>query len=196
MFGLPAQSEVGTPLPKTALYAKFGLKAAEREAFDADVSRIVIANCIDSRLVQVGSTTQSIYLLAVTLKRKNYDPRNIIMLSRLIEQNIVFALIYESEVQLATYCTRLVTSLWQPSDTLFLTLDGLNLDTVWDNLIASIGHITVAEGNSVAQQIVIDDARAKLLKQIEQLEKRARAEKQPRKKLELFEKIKELKQKL
>ena len=45
----------------------------------------------------------------------------------------------------------------------------------------------------MAQQIVIDDARAKLLKQIELLEKRARAEKQPRKKLELFERLKELK---
>ena len=35
---------------------------------------------------------------------------------------------------------------------------------------------------------------AKLMKQIEQLEKKARAEKQPRKKLEFYSKIKSLKQ--
>jgi len=34
------------------------------------------------------------------------------------------------------------------------------------------------------------------MKQIEQLEQKARIEKQPRKKLELFEKLKELKKKL
>jgi hypothetical protein len=42
----------------------------------------------------------------------------------------------------------------------------------------------------------MDDTQAKLMKQKEQLEKKARAEKQPRKKLELFEKLKELKNKL
>ena len=45
-------------------------------------------------------------------------------------------------------------------------------------------------------EIVINDAYNKLLKQIEVLEKRARTEKQPRKKLELFEQLKELKKKL
>lgn len=34
------------------------------------------------------------------------------------------------------------------------------------------------------------------MKQIEQLERKARAEKQPRKKLELFEKLKELKKEI
>ena len=62
--------------------------------------------------------------------------------------------------------------------------------------VATIGGITISEGHSVAQQITMDDAQAKLMKQIEQLEKKARAEKQPRKKLELFEKLKELKNKL
>ena len=45
-------------------------------------------------------------------------------------------------------------------------------------------------------QIAEDDAHAKLMKQIEQLEKKVRAEKQPRKKLELFERLKELKKKI
>ena len=196
MFGLPENSVVGKQLPKTAIYAKFAMNTAERERFDADISRIAIANVVDTRHLAEGKDVKSIYVFTVQLKHKDYDLKNIATLAKLIEQNILFALLYDDEVQLAVYCTRLVTSPWQPSDTLALTLDGLNLDTVWDNLVASIGHITVTEGKSVAQQIMIDDARAKLLKQIEQLEKRARAEKQPRKKLELFEKIKELKQKL
>lgn len=193
MLGLPENSTVGKQLPKTAIYAKFAMNTAERERFDADISRIVIAHVIDSRHLAEGKDVKSIYILSVQLKRKEYDPKNIITLAKLIEQNIIFALNAEGDTQLAVYCTRLVTSEWRRNEEVTISLDGLNLDNAWDNLIASIGGIAITEGNSVAEQIVIDDARAKLMKQIEQLEGKARAEKQPRKKLELFERLKELK---
>lgn len=196
MFGLPENSTVGKQLPKTAIYAKFAMNTAERERFDADISRIVIAHVIDSRHLAEGKDVKSIYILSVQLKRKDYDPKNIITLAKLIEQNIIFALAAEGDTQLAVYCTRLVTSAWRSIEEVTISLDGLNLDKAWDNLIASIGSIAITEGNSVAEQIVIDDARAKLMKQIEQLEGKARAEKQPRKKLELFERLKELKKNL
>ena len=196
MFGLPENTHVGKALPKTAIYAKFAMNTAEREKFDADISRITIANVVDTRQLAEGEDVKSIYVFTVQLKHKEYDPKNIATLAKLIEQKIVFALMFENEVQLAVHCTRLVNSEWRPTDDVTIELDGLDLDKVWDNLVATIGGITISEGHSVAQQITMDDAQAKLMKQIEQLEKKARAEKQPRKKLELFEKLKELKNKL
>ena len=196
MFGLPENSNVGKQLPKTAIYAKFAMNTTERECFDADISRIAISNVVDTRHIAEGKDVKSIYVFAVQLKRKEYDKKNIITLAKLIEQNIIFALMFEQEVQFAVYCTRLVTSEWQTADSATLLLEGLNLDNVWENLVANVGGITIGNGKSVAEQIVADDAHAKLIKQIELLEKKARAEKQPRKKLELFEKIKELKKKL
>ena len=196
MFGLPENSVVGKQLPKTAIYAKFAMNTAERERFDADISRMSIANVVDKRHISEGSKVKSFYLLAVQLKRREYDPKNIVALSKLIDQNILFALIFEEEVQLATYCTRLVTSEWQPTEDVTIPLMGLNLDSVWENIVATIGNITIVGSNSVAEQIVADDTQAKLMKQIEQLEQRCRTEKQPRKKLELFEKLKELKKRL
>ena len=135
-------------------------------------------------------------MLTVQLKHKEYNPKNIVALSKLIDQKMVFALMFEDETQLATYCTRLITSQWQPTDDVKVPLTGLNLDSVWENIVAAIGSITIVGSNSISEQIAEDDAHAKLMKQIEQLEKKARAEKQPRKKLELFEKLKELKKKL
>lgn len=196
MFGLPAHTEVGTQLPKKSIYAKFAMNSSEKEKFDADISRIVIANAVDGRHLAEGEKIKSFYVLAVQLKDKEYDPKNIVALVKLINQNILFALTYESEVQLAVYCTRLVTSNWQPTEEVSIPLNGLNLDAVWDNIVALIGDITIAEGKSVSEQIAEDDAYAKLMKQIEQLEKKTRTEKQPRKKLELFEKLKELKKRL
>lgn len=196
MFGLPTHTEVGTQLPKKSIYAKFAMNTAEKEKFDADISRIVIANAVDGRHVAEGEKVKSFYVLAVQLKRKEYDSKNIVSLVKLINQNILFALTYENEVQLAVYCTRLVTSDWQSIDNVAVLLRGLNLDAVWENIVASIGDITIVEDKSVAEQIVEDDAHAILMKQIEQLEQKARTEKQPRKKLELFEKLKELKKRL
>ena len=196
MFGLPENSYVGKQLPKAAIYAKFAMTSAERERFDADVSRITIANVINTRHLAEGKDVKSIYVFAIQLKRKEYDAKNIVALTKLIEQNIVFALMFEGETQLAVYCTRLITSEWLPDTDVVISLNGLNLDNVWDNIISKIGSINIIGNNSVAEQIVIDDAYNKLLKQIETLEKKARVEKQPRKKLELFEQLKELKKKL
>lgn len=196
MFGLPENSYIGKQLPKAAIYAKFAMTSAERERFDADVSRITIANVINTRHLAEGKDVKSIYVFAIQLKRKEYDAKNIVALTKLIEQNIVFALMYEGETQLAVYCTRLITSEWLPDTDVVISLNGLNLDNVWDNIISKIGSINVVGNNSIIEQIVLDDAYNKLLKQIEALEKKARVEKQPRKKLELFEQLKELKKKI
>lgn len=56
-----------------------------------------------------------------------------------------------------------------------------------------LGDITIEEGNSLDEQITVNEAKAKLEKQIEDLEKKARSEKQPRKRLEYFEQLKKLK---
>ena len=55
------------------------------------------------------------------------------------------------------------------------------MDAVWENVIVQIGNIRMQIRNAVDQQIVIDEQRDKPEKEIAQLEKLARAEKQPKK---------------
>ena len=86
-----------------------------------------------------------------------------------------------------------VSSAWQPMDGATLPLSGLNLDTVWENIVTHIGQIDVEEGNTLAEQIANNDQRAKLLAQISTLERKMANEKQPRRKREYFEQIKKLK---
>ena len=201
MYGLPQTTEVRKQLPKKAIYAKFELKPSQRESFDADIARIDIVAVISPSTVPAiaeGKEVKEIYLLTLQMKRKEYDSKNIALLTKLIPQRMVFVLQFEEQTQFAIYHTKLITSAWQLTthNSLLITIKGLNLDAVWENIVTHIGQIEVADGNTLAEQIVADDAHAKLIKQIELLEKKARAEKQPRKKLELFEKIKVLKKKL
>ena len=197
MYGLPHTTEVRKQLPKKAIYAKFELKPAQRDGFDADVSRIDIVAVVSPTTVPAvaaGENIKELYVLAVQLKRKEYDEKNIAMLSKLIPQNILFALQYEDQTQLAIYHTKLIRSDWEPTDETTITLSGLNLDTVWENIIKAIGEIQVQEGKTLTEQIVDDEVRAKTLKLIADLEKKMAKESQPRKKRELFEQIKKLKQ--
>ena len=198
MYGLPHTTEIRKQLPKKAIYAKFELKPAQREGFDADVSRIDIVTVVSPTTVPAiaaGEDIKEFYMLAVQLKRKDYDEKNIAMLSKLIPQNILFALQYEDETQLAVYHTKLIRSDWKPTDETSIGLTGLNLDTVLENIIKAIGEIQVQEGKTLTEQIQDDEQRAKIKKQIEELEKKCRSEKQPRKRIELYNRLQELKRK-
>lgn len=199
MYGLPHTTEIRKQLPKKAIYAKFELKPAQRDGFDADVSRIDIVAVVSPTTVPAiasGEDIKEFYVLAVQLKRKDYDEKNIAMLSKLIPQNILFALQYEEKTQLAIYHTKFIKSDWKPTDEATICLTGLNLDTVWENIIKAIGEIQVQEGKTLTEQIQDDERFAKLKKQIEELDRKCRAEKQPRKRFELYERIKKLKREL
>ena len=198
MYGLPQTTEVRKQLPKKAIYAKFDLKPSQRESFDADIARIDIVAVISPSTVPAiaeGKEVKEIYLLALQMKRKEYDSKNIALLTKLIPQKMVLALHYNDEVQFAVHHTKLITSEWQllTSNSSFLIIKGLTLDTVWDNIVKSIGQIDVENGNTLTEQIATNDQREKLLAQIATLERKMAIEKQPRRKREYFEQIKQLK---
>ena len=199
MLGLPIATEINKQLPKKAIYAKFELKPAQRDHFDEDVAKLAIVNIISPTTIPAlpkGEQIECIYVIDVQLKKQHYDPKNIQLLSKLIPQKMVFALRYKDSIQLAINHTKLICSSWTNASNTTLTLQGLNLDRVWENIVISIGDIQIEEGNSLDEQMAVDEAKAKLEKQIADLEKKARNEKQSRKRLEYFEELKSLKTKL
>lgn len=198
MYGLPKSTEVKKPLPKAQLFKQLGWTASQRERFDGDVSRLDFSHWISPRTIPaiaVGNEVKEIFVVDVALKRRNYDIKSIILLARSIPQQIIFALHWENEVQLAAYHTKLFVTAWQflTPNSSFLIIEGLTFDAVWSNLISSIGSFSVEQQNSLTEQIKIDTERAKIEKQIAALEKQMYASKQPRRKRELFEEIKKLK---
>ncbi len=194
MLSLPKSTELKKQLPKNAIYAKFNMNNAQKERFDADISRINIIAEISPSTTNIakGETVSSIYIVQVMLKRKEFDERTIIQLSKLIDQNMILALEFENMTKLAIYHTKLLQSEWCDKEDAKIELKGLNLDKVWESIIKQIGDIEVSEGLSLDEQISQNEERAKLEKEIARLEKQARAEKQPKKKFELVQKINEL----
>jgi uncharacterized membrane protein (DUF106 family) len=81
-------------------------------------------------------------------------------------------------------------------DNACIKLLGLDLDAVWENLVTQISGIVVTDDHSLDEQIVIEQEKAKLLKQIEELDRKARKEMQAKKKFEMFQRLKEYQKKL
>lgn len=199
MYGLPTSTEVKKQLPKKAIYAKFNMPTSQREHFDADIARLDIVGMVSSKTVPAlaeGEEVKEIYILAIQLKRKEYDTKNIALLTKLIPQKMVFALHYEEDVQFAIYHTKLITSEWQTSEEASLPLLGLNLGAVWENIVTHIGQIKISEGNSLAEQIKVEEMRTKVKAQIASLTQRLNKEKQFNRQMEINAEIKSLRKQL
>lgn len=199
MFGLPATTAINKPLYKKAVFEKFNLKTAERERFDADISRMALVARVSPATVPAlseGQTIKGFYVLQVVLKHKEYNVQNILLLHKLIPQQIVFALQFEEQTQLCIFHTRLQQSEWKQTEAIDIPLKGLSLDDVWNNIVATIGDLDIEAEESIEEQIINREQHEKLLRQIETLEKRCRVEKQTRKKYELHQQILKLKEEL
>ncbi|HAE62557.1 MAG TPA: DUF4391 domain-containing protein [Eubacteriaceae bacterium] len=199
MFGLPKSTEINKQLPKKAIFEKFKPNPADKKLFDEQINRILIVGEISPQTVNVapGNEVKAIYILLVIMKTKACDKKNIALLSKSIGQRMLFALQYQDKVQFAAYrADRVLISESKPFDNWQLKLNGLDLGSIWDDLIVTISDIDLAEGKAIDETIIENEYREKLIKQIAVLEKKAMNERQPRRKWELAEELNKLKKQL
>lgn len=193
MLGLPQSTEVRRPLPKAGLYRQFAWKPSQRESFDRAVARLDFVNWIAPRTlptIAVGEEVKEIFVVEVSLKRRDFDLKHIVLLGKSIPQRIVYVLCYEDEIMMAAYHTKLFALPWQASESAALPLNGLNLDAVWQNIVTSIGQFSIEQDRTLNEQIQVNEEHSKLERQIAALEHQMNTTRQPRQKRELFEKLK------
>ncbi len=195
MFGLPRSTEMNCPLPKKAIFDKFKPKAADRRRFYSEIQRLALVHEVSPATVNSapGEHVAAFYVVLVHLRAPECDMRNLALLAKLIPQNMLFALEHEGKVRLAVFrAGRVVQSDWKLRDEWNITLTGLSLDAVWENIIAQIGGVEIAEGRTLDEQLAADAEQDKLRRKIERLDKQVWNEKQPRRKWELAEKARRL----
>lgn len=200
MFDLPKTSEIRKPLHKKLIYEKYAaeLTGNKKDRFDTDISRMIITNEISEVSVNIKATEEvsSIFVLQVELKTKEYDDKNIVMISKLFGQKLLIILHYENKYQLAIYETRLLKSDWKNEEEILLKLTGLDLGSVWDNFVTQVSGINVQDGNTLVEQINVEAEKEKLRKKIADLEIKARKEVQSKKKFEMVQRVNLYKERL
>ena len=193
MFGLPKTTEIRKNIHKKILYEKFSgeLNGDKKNRFDDDISRIIIINEISENSINIRATEdiKSIFVVQIELKKKEYNDKNIILVSKLFGQKLLLVLHFEDKYQLAIYETQLLKSEWKNEDDIKLHLSGFDLNIVWENLVTTVSGISAIDGKTLSEQINIEAEKRKLRKKIEDLESKARKEEQSKKKFEIHQQI-------
>lgn len=200
MFDLPKASEIRRPLHKKLIYERYAteLSGNKRDRFDADISSMIITNEISEASVNIKATENiaAIFVIQIELKSREYDDKNIIMISKLFGQKLLIVLHYENKYQFAIYETRLLKSGWKNEEEISLKLNGLDLESVWNNFVIQVSGIDVQAGNTLTEQINVEAEKEKLRKQIADLELKARKEVQAKKKFEMVQRVNLYKERL
>ena len=195
MYGLPQSTEVSRQLPKTTIYKKFNVSSKDQALIDRDISRLDIVNEISGRTTAInpGEKVQSFFVVKVQLKRMDYDPVSITKLMDMIGQKCIFALSFLGEVSFACNYIKLFSSNFLKESESSLVLEGLNLDTAWENMLADIIGVKHIEETGLDFQVHRKIKLDEMYKNLDRLKKNEKKEIQPRKKHELHSKVIKLK---
>ena len=211
MFDFPKSTEFNKRIPKQKFYEKIDVSPALKKVFVEQIKLIHWRNKLAESTLNIapGQAVTEIEVIEIKLTQPQLDEAVLRQIDKEIPYHILFVLSYGNKVQAWTgykeaaesgnnafKVGRYYHTEWMLEDELTLEIEGLNMDAVWENIIVQIGGITVEQGNTLDEQIAADEHRQKIEKEIAKLEKQARAEKQPKKKFELAQQIKKLKDEL
>ena len=199
MFGFPADSEFKKIVPKEKLFGRVGLlkpaTATQKAMFNADVSQVILTNAISPKVmnVGVGQHVQGFFVAKAVLKTKSFNEKSVeMLLHRIGQKYILLALCYGETCRIALkhgdyliYGKDFVSL-----DTFSFTLQGIDLDDVWNGIVKQVAGEPWNDSLSVAENLDIHEHIKKLQKEIASLEKKARAENQPARKFEFFNQMK------
>lgn len=213
MLNFPLSTIFGKKVPKESFYTKMEISTSIKRSFVDDIEQIVWLNKLSSKTINVGvgKKVLEIEVLQVTLKKKNCNYLVYEFIDKNLPQYTVFVLNFKDESQLlinfkepienkkgkfkiiASYKTD-----WVPSSEITLTIDGLNVDMVYEGFVKQIADnkIIVPVESDIKQSIETSQTIEKLEKRITELENKIQKEKQFNIQLKYSNKVKELQKQL
>lgn len=197
MLGLPKTTELSKSIFKKNLYLKFNMNEAAKRSFDEDIAKVTIVNEVSpvSTNIAAGDEVSRFFVVHVVLKRENFSDKNIELLSKMIAQKMLFVLEYEGRAVLALTEGKLLKTQWADIDGLTVPFEGLNLDAVWSKIVSLVLGGEWDDTLNIEENIEQHAELVQISKEILKLEKQIKNEKQPKKKFELVQKMKKLKEK-
>ena len=224
-FNLPESTTFNRRVPKQKFYENCAVSAVLKRSFVDEITAVWWRNKLAATTLNLakGAVVTEIEVFEIELANGHLNEEVLRQMDRMIPYHLLFVLTFENRAQAwigykeasgtganAFKVSRYYHTDWMPREVLRFSLAGLTLDEVYENLVRNIhaasqpaqtgrdGLRAVAwrEDLPISANIARDTARARLEKQIAALEKRARAEKQPKKKFDFVQIIKKLKAEL
>ena len=209
MLGLPKSTEFNKRIPKQKFYENLSVTPAIRKAFTEQIKTIYWRNKLAATTLNIASGEQvaEIEVFEVKLASPKLDETVLRLIDREIPYHILFLLVYDGKWQAvmgykeaaapgktAFKVDRYYYTEWMSETNLPLRLEGLTLDVIYENLIRQIAGTTLSnEENTTLKESIEQQKRLEQLeKQIAILETKIKKEKQPKKKFDLVNELKQL----
>ena len=214
MLGLPKSTEFNKRIPKQKFYDNLTVSPTLKRSFVDQIRIIYWANKIAPSTLNLaeGKNVTEIEVFHIRLNQKGLDENVLKQIDREIPYHILFVLEYDGKYKavmgykeaagsgkVAFKVDRYYQTEWMPEDKLPVHLDGLNIDTVYENFVRQIaGDVLQAATpqESLKESVARDDRRDDLQKQINKLQAKIRKEKQLNRQMEMNAELKGLKKKM
>lgn len=191
MIELPKRCLVNKFIPKKTFYEKLGVSTSIKDDFVNIVDKIIWLYKLSEDTLGIVKTkeVEEIEVFEISLKEKKI-PKNVIRtITRGIPYKILFVIKYNSDICYGVKVEDLYFSEW--NEELDFNFDGLNLETIFENLVKTI--IKETDNNKEFSVLIDDKSRQEeLSKKIEQIKSKIKQEKQFNKKVELNQQLRDL----
>jgi hypothetical protein len=199
MFGLPETVKIPPmQLHKKILVRERDFLSKEKQLIDTQISRLSIIAEISPEKANIMPSDElgNFFLVSLALRSQKCDDKSIEILSKKIEQKMLFVLLLGSEGRFAAY--RAGSAYFSEQmllENLCLKLVGNDTKSVYENLVRQVAGLPFSE-TPLDTQLQQLEQKKRIEQKITALEHKAYAEPQPRRKLELFEELGRLKKEL
>lgn len=212
MFGFPVSTEFNKRIPKQKFYENIEISPAVKRIFVEQIHIIYWRNKLAAATLNLaaGDAVTEIEIFEVKLNTPQLDEAVLRQIDKAIPYHILFVLTYEGKAQAwigykeATSggntfkVNRYYHTEWMPENELQFSVDGLNMDAVYESLVRQIAgeRLQALSHESLKESVGRDEERRRLEKQIAALENKLHKEKQLNRKMELNAELKRLKKEL
>ncbi len=209
MLGLPKTTEFNKRIPKQKFYENINVTPALRRIFVEQIKVVYWRNKIAPSTInlEAGNDVTEIEVFEVKLNRVPLDVSVLRQIDKEIPYHIIFLLEFEGKYQAWTAYKEKAGSGssafkvdtyyhtdWLLEDVLVLKLDGLNMDSVYENYVRQIAgdalHVASSETESLKESVERSKQIQLLQKQVVTLQKKIRKEKQLNRQIELNAELK------
>lgn len=209
MLGLPKSTEFNKRIPKQKFYENLSVVPAIRKVFTEQIKTIYWRNKLAATTLNLapGEQVTEVEVFEVRLTSSDLDENVLRLIDREIPYHILFLLEHKGKYQAvmgyketagsgkaAFKVDRYYRTEWLCEEDLPLHLEGLTLDTVYENFLRQIAgeKLSVVENMTLKESVEQQKQQEQLEKQITALETKMKKEKQLNRKVEIKAELKRL----
>lgn len=213
MLGFPVSTEFNKRIPKQKFYENLDVSPTLRRVFVDQIRIVYWRNKLAASTLNIaaGDAVTEVEVFEVRLNEPQFDEAVLKQIDKEIPYHILFILTCDGKAQAwigykeaaasgsnAFKVSRYYHTDWMPEDELHLSIDGLNMDTVYESLVRQIAGDTLQadSGESLKESVKRDEKKKQLEKQIAVLESKMRKEKQLNRRMEMNAELKRLRKEI